>query len=215
MAKVKICGISEVEHAVTAAEAGADFLGFVFAPSRRQITPEKAARIISIMRQLNYAPMIVGVFVNEKVEVVNQIAAYCNLDWVQLSGDETQEYCLKIERPLIKVVHISPGKTPEHIITEINIYSSLLEQNRLVFLLDNHSSSAYGGTGMPFSWSLLNKIPFGYPMFIAGGLTPDNVSKLTRDIKPWGVDVSSGVETNGKKDCNKIKAFITGVKNDP
>ena len=215
MTRVKICGISEEEHALTAAGAGADFLGFVFAPSRRQVTPEKAVRIISTVRQLNCSPLIVGVFVNEGVTEVNRIATYCNLDWVQLSGDEKQEYCLKIERPLIKVIRVSSDKTPELITGEINDNYNRLERNKLIFLLDTHSSLAYGGTGTSFNWNLLKKIPPQHPMFIAGGLTPGNVSGLVTNIKPWGVDVSSGVETDGKKDSFKIKAFIAAVKKFP
>jgi phosphoribosylanthranilate isomerase len=159
--------------------------------------------------------LIVGVFVNEEVDEVNRIAAYCNLDWIQLSGNEKQEYCLKIERPLIKVIHMSSDKTPELITSEIYNNYSLLENNKLVFLLDTHSSLTYGGTGKLFNWDLLKRISPKYPMFIAGGLTPGNVSELVKNIKPWGVDVSSGVETDGKKDSIKIKAFIEAVKKFP
>jgi phosphoribosylanthranilate isomerase len=212
MTKIKICGLSDVEHALVAAEAGADYLGFVFAPSNRRITPDKALRIISTVSRLNKPPSTVGVFVNEKPDEVNRIADYCHLDLVQLSGDENTEYCLKLRSPIIKAIHVSPGKTPELLNSELERYLNNLEKTKLIFLLDTDSNMAYGGTGKLFNWDIITQLPSKFPVFIAGGLTPGNVSELVNRYKPWGVDVSSGVETNGKKDSHKIRAFIEAVK---
>lgn len=211
MTRVKICGISEEEHALVAAEAGADYLGFVFATSRRQVTPDKAKHIVSTIRRLNKPPLTAGVFVNEKPDEVNRIADYCRLDLVQLSGDENLDYCLKIKQPLIKVFHVSPEKTPGQLKAEIASYNGRLD-GQSVYLLDTHSKQAYGGTGSVFNWDIMKQLPAKLPVFIAGGLTPSNVSKLLEQYKPWGVDVSGGVETNGKKDSHKIRAFIEIAK---
>ncbi|MBN1366374.1 MAG: phosphoribosylanthranilate isomerase [Dehalococcoidales bacterium] len=212
MTRVKICGIFEKEHALVAAKAGADYVGFIFASSPRQITLEKAAGNISAMQRLAKPPLTVGVFVNEKPDEVNRIAGYCRLDLVQLSGIEDPDYCSEIKRPLIKVIHVSPDKTPESINSEMESYLSKLDAGKLTFLLDTHAKTTYGGTGKIFNWDIIKHLPAGIPVFIAGGLTQANVGELVQKYRPWGVDVSSGVETNGKKDAQKIKAFIKAVK---
>ncbi len=212
MIKVKICGLFVVEHALAASEAGADFLGLVFAPSWRQITPEKALPLVEAVNSQANHPAVVGVFVNTEAKEVNLIASYCRLDWVQLSGDETWKYCQEIKQPIIKAIHISAKSTAEDIFSEMETGYQFRQKERLIYLLDTQVKDAYGGTGQTFNWELVKEIAAGFPVIIAGGLTPANVSQLVKEVHPWGVDVSTGVESNGQKDPSKIRTFIKTVR---
>lgn len=212
MTKIKICGLSEIEHALVAAKAGADFLGLVFAPSRRQVSPQKALRVVKAVHSLRPRPAIVGVFVNATVPDVNRIADYCQLDWVQFSGDETWRYCRNIERPVIKVIHVPAGRKVGPILNKIDTGYRLYSGQELICLLDAKAKKAYGGTGETFDWQLAKEVSARIPVIIAGGLTPVNVGQLVREVRPWGVDVSTGVESSGQKDALKIKAFVEAVR---
>lgn len=212
MTKIKICGLSEIEHALAAAEAGADFLGMVFASSRRQVAPEKARQIVEAVRKLNNHPPVAGVFVNLAAKEVNKIASFCGLDYIQLSGNESWQDCLDIEKPVIKAIRVATGYSAYDYIKEIEKGHRLLGTGRLLNLLDTFSPEAYGGTGQTFDWSLAKEVSARFPVMIAGGLTPENVTDLIKQARPWGVDVSSGVETDGKKDIAKIKDFIQKVR---
>jgi len=210
--RIKICGLSEIQHVLAAAEAGADFIGLVFAPSRRQVPIKKALQLIEAVCQLKTRPAVVGVFVNSAADEVNRVADYCHLDRVQLSGDESWNYCQQIERPIIKAVHISKNSTPDEIISDIRMGYRLLPRQYLTCLLDSKIGEAYGGTGQAFDWKLAREICSRFPVFIAGGLNSRNVGRLVKKIQPWGVDVSSGVETDGQKNTAKIVAFIKAVR---
>ncbi|MFC1983462.1 phosphoribosylanthranilate isomerase [Chloroflexota bacterium] len=212
MTKIKICGISDIGTALAASEAGADFLGLVFAPSERQVSPETALQIVESVHSLSPHPEVGGVFVNLDAKEVNRIAADCRLDWVQLSGDETWRYCDDIEYPLIKAIHIPAGERMEVILNNIHIGYGIYVERELVCLLDTKVDEAYGGSGETFDWQLAKEVSAKFPVIIAGGLTPTNVSQLVKEVQPWGVDVSTGVESNGKKDTSKIRAFIEAVR---
>jgi phosphoribosylanthranilate isomerase len=212
MTAVKIDGLSEVEHALAAAGAGADFVGLVFAPSQRQVTLEKALEISEAVHSLKDPPEVVGVFVNLAAAEVNRIAGHCRLDRVQLSGDESWEYCRGIEKPVIKVLHIGENQEAGDVAAEIERSYRLSFKNAPVCLLDTQAVDAYGGTGKTFDWELAKEAAERFPIMVAGGLTPENVGQLIAEVNPWGVDVSSGVETDGRKDVLKIERFIRKAK---
>jgi phosphoribosylanthranilate isomerase len=134
------------------------------------------------------------------------------LDYVQLSGDESWKYCLDVEKPLIKAIHVTDGQSAEDIITEIEKGHRVLSHKDFICLLDTHSADVYGGTGQVFNWHLAKQVSARFPVIVAGGLTPANVGKLVKEVQPWGVDVSSGVESDGQKDVSKIRDFIHVVR---
>ena len=179
---------------------GADLLGFVFASSKRQISLQQAREI---SRQ---TPGIqkVGVFVNAPLKEVQAAARECRLDYVQLHGDESPEYCCQVGYPVIKAF----GITPEFTAAAFDGYQSCWA------LVDSVSAGQRGGTGIAFDWQQTSKLLTAAPrpLLLAGGLTPDNVAQAITVIQPDGVDVSGGVETNGVKDIDKIERFIAAVR---
>ncbi|MCD6230692.1 MAG: phosphoribosylanthranilate isomerase [Dehalococcoidia bacterium] len=211
MTRVKICGIKEEVHALAAVEAGADFIGFVFAPSRRQVSMEKAREIVDTAKKSSSATKTVGVFVDTPASEVNKIADFCGLDWVQLSGDESWEYCHQITRPVIKAIRISQ-QPREKVYAELTAELKELCPQRFIVLLDSQVEGQYGGTGVTFNWSLARQVAKEGPVIIAGGLNSRNVAQAIEIAAPWGVDVSSGVETDETKDIAKMKAFIEAVR---
>ena len=212
MTKVKICGILQVDHALVAAEAGADFVGLVFAPSKRQVSSQTARQIAREVKRLEPHPLVVGVFVNTIAREVNRLAAFCRFDWVQLSGDESWEYCKQIERPIIKTIRVLSSRGAEEILAELSRGHKILAPEGFTCLLDSDVKGAYGGTGQTFEWEMASQVSQKYSIIIAGGLSPVNVGQAIKTVKPWGVDVSTGVETEGSKDVAKIKAFIQAVR---
>jgi phosphoribosylanthranilate isomerase len=212
MTRVKICGLVEVEHAIVAAQSGADFVGMVFAEGRRQLPPEKAREIAAAVHGVAKPPQVVGVFARHTASDVNRIAEYCGLDRVQLAGGEAWSFCLEMERPITRTIHVAPGTSAEQVLAEIAEGKRALAGRDLFFLLDTKVGDASGGTGRLFDWSIAREVTRRYPVIVAGGLDPGNVSRLVKDVGPWGVDVSSGVETNGRKDPARIRAFIEAVR---
>jgi phosphoribosylanthranilate isomerase len=212
MTRIKICGIREEAHAGAAAEAGADFIGLVFAPSPRQVNTARAEKIVAALRKKKHDTEVVGVFVNTPPGRVKRMAAACHLDWVQLSGDEPWSYCRQLDIPLIKAIRVSRNYTPVQIMADLEYGTRLLSGQNHLFLLDSSDRERYGGTGRTFDWNLARPIAERFPVIIAGGLTPSNVAEAIRTAAPWGVDVSSGVETKGIKDMNKIKKFVAAVR---
>ena len=220
MTLVKICGLREPAHALAAAEAGADFIGLVFAESRRQVTVEQALAITAALGgPLGVAggggatgveallrrkrPLVVGVFGGADAEAVNRTVEAVGLDLVQLSGDEPWDMCEKLSRPALKAVKVEDGTSAKEIIAGF--------RPGAVPLLDTHAEGALGGTGRPFDWAVAAEVARRFPIILAGGLTPENVGEAVRRVRPWAVDVSSGVETDSVKDVVKIRAFIAGA----
>lgn len=196
---VKICGIQSIEAAQVAVDAGADFIGFVFAPSKRQITPEKAAQISS---EIPLSVKKVGVFVNETMDNIKNIAAQVGLDVIQLHGDEPPELINKLPYETIKAFSIHDASSEK-----IHSYSCDY------YIIDSPPATYRGGSGEIFDWNLIKQLNIDPKKFIlAGGLSADNIKHAITAVHPIGVDVSSGVETNGQKDHNKIKQFIKNAK---
>ena len=212
MTRIKICGITEEKQALAAAEAGADFIGLVFAPSPRRVNLEKAQKIATAVRHGGCPVEVVGIFVNSQATTVNLIAKNCYLDRVQLSGDETWEYCREIDRPLIKAVRIKRGQSAAEVCEYLAEGATALSSQRHVFLLDSEFQGKYGGTGKMLDWNLAKHVAKEYPVLLAGGLTPENVGPAIGKVAPWGVDVSSGVEVGGVKHISRIRAFIRAAR---
>ncbi|MFJ8530206.1 phosphoribosylanthranilate isomerase [Bacillus sp. NPDC094106] len=199
--KVKICGITELETAKVACDYGADAIGFVFAKSKRKIAPEQAKQIIN---ELPAYVMKIGVFVNESVESMQKIAAECGLTHVQLHGDEEDYYIKRLNIPSIKAVGVG---------SEADIIKATSYETDYV-LFDSPKEKFRGGNGKTFSWKLLEHIPkeLQKKTILAGGLHIGNIQEAIQTVRPYMVDVSSGVETEGKKDIEKIKQFIIKAK---
>lgn len=199
MTKVKICGIKEVEHGLCAVEAGADYIGFVFANSKRQVTLNQAREII---QSLPDHIQTVGVFVDESLDQMTYIAEYCGLDMLQLHGREVYQDYVDAKFPIVKSVSVKANGEQAG--------ERLPKADYLLF--DTWHKDMAGGCGKSFDWKALHKIAIGQDFFLAGGLSVDNVVDAIKEVRPYAVDVSSGVETDGVKDIDKIKAFIKKVK---
>ena len=199
MTKIKICGIRELEDGLCASHAGADYLGFVFAKSKRQVSLDQARDII---KALPVDVKTVGVFVDESLERMAYIADYCGLDMLQLHGKETYETYKSSKYPIVKSVSVKGNNDQNNI--------DLPRADYLLF--DTWHEDMAGGSGETFDWKALKKISIMQEFFLAGGLTIDNVAEAIEEVKPFAVDVSSGVETDGVKDIEKIRSFIEKVK---
>lgn len=203
MVRVKICGLTNVNDALLAAELGAHALGFIFYPkSPRYVDPGEARRII---KQLPPLVITVGVFVDEEAAKVRDIAAQAGLDWVQLHGRESPDYCRTLGRRVIKSFRVQG----EEIFPQLMAYQGAVQ----AFLLDAYKPGTPGGTGETFDWELARKAEKYGPIILAGGLTPENVAEAIRLAQPAAVDVASGVEARpGVKDPEKLRNFLAAVK---
>jgi len=212
MTRVKICGITQTAHALAAADTGADFIGLVFAPSKRLVDIEQAKEIVAAVKVHGESKILmVGVFVNAPAAEVNRIAEYCGLDRVQLSGDEPWDYLRDIERPVIKAVRVRRGQSSQDVLAELAPGYQMPGAD-LICLLDCYASGSYGGSGKAFDWRVAREVAQRFPVIIAGGLSAQNVGEAMRLARPWGVDVSSGVESGGVKDILRINAFTAAVR---
>ena len=198
--QVKICGLRTKDQLLFARDAGADLLGLMFyEPSSRYIQPREARELLKTIEDSHITPDIVGIFVNKEAEYINDIIEQVGLHFVQLHGDESPEFCKRINRPVIKGLRL-------HRKADLNMVEKY-NQTSWRILLDTPAVK-WGGTGETHDWDLARTVAQQMPIFLAGGLTPENVAEAIHRVDPWGVDVSSGVEINGVKDAGKIRTFI-------
>ncbi len=199
MVRVKICGISTVDAALAAAEAGANAIGLIFASGRRQVTIPQAREIVEAL-----PPFVstVGVFVDEERPQIEEVIGACRLDFVQLHGNESPEFCAKMPVPVVKAIRVADASSLEQI----------RQYHVAAVLLEAAVPGIAGGSGRTFDWELAAPVAPTVRIILSGGLTPENVQRAISRVRPFAVDVSSGVETDGRKDSDKIRAFIGRVR---
>ncbi|MEZ4502791.1 MAG: phosphoribosylanthranilate isomerase [Dehalococcoidia bacterium] len=242
MTLVKICGNRTPEDVIAAAEAGADFVGMIFAESPRRIDVAQAqamvralgetldehemdvpppvqphvreqvvdwfrhgAQVIESHLEVK-RPLTVGVFADQPIAEVNEMALEAGVDLVQLSGDESWEDCLLVARPVVQVVHVSPLDSPSDPMRFVEPGFAM------VLMLDSAHGPYRGGSGRAFDWDVARDVAARIPMMLAGGLNPENVGDAIARVRPWAVDVGSGTETDGRKDPARVRAFIEAAR---
>ena len=217
--KVKICGLTTLQDAETAVAAGADYLGFIFyPPSKRAITPEAAQTITRQLRQQADCPLLVGVFVNETAAAMQAILAQCQLDLAQLSGEEVPSLVGDEKSPLYGRAYkaIRPASLAEAEAESEWFRAPTRREQPLLpsILIDTYHTNLRGGTGQTGDWEISAQIAQQIPrLMLAGGLTADNVAEAVAQVRPFAVDVASGVEASpGHKDPNLVRAFIANAK---
>jgi phosphoribosylanthranilate isomerase len=223
MTKVKICGIKSLADALAAIEAGADYLGFNFYPrSVRFIEKQACAEITSTLKKEYQHVKLVGVFVNSSIAEVEDVLNTCFLHLAQLHGDETPEMVAAFEGRAFKAIRLRSSES-----VETSVYPFLRSVPESVhpfaepfvdspaFLVDAAMRGVYGGSGVTADWNSAAELAKQYPLLLAGGLTPENVAEAVRQVRPWGVDVASGVESApGEKDPSRMKAFVRAVQSE-
>ena len=211
---IKICSLREVEHARCVVDVGADLFGLIFVPGAgRQVTVERAAAIVAEVRvsAASAPPLAVGVFVDATAEEINRIVREAGLDLVQLHGSESTNLVAEIDVPAIKSVQPRVDANLDDLRTTIERYSNS-SRPPIAYLIDGFHASGHGGEGVRADWKLARQLAELYPVVLAGGLMPENVGEAIHAVTPAGVDVSSGVETEGLKDPAKIVAFSTAAR---
>lgn len=206
MTKVKICGIKTLPNALAAVNAGADYLGFNFyLKSPRFVEKQTCTEITSVLKKEHPHIKLVGVFVNSSVEEVKDILATCSLDLAQLHGDETVEMLKQLDGKAFKAFR--------GISTDFETDKRIRTDSAPAFLLDASVKGVYGGSGVTADWNSAAELAKKYPLLLAGGLAPENVAEVVSRVKPWGVDVASGVELAvGEKDAGKMVQFVKAVR---
>jgi indole-3-glycerol phosphate synthase/phosphoribosylanthranilate isomerase/anthranilate synthase/indole-3-glycerol phosphate synthase/phosphoribosylanthranilate isomerase len=202
--QVKICGLSDARHIRTAVEAGADLFGLVFyKPSHRYVTLQQAGDLVQSLSDKRTQIEAVGLFVNEEAEFINDVVERVGLDVVQLHGNESPEFCQLIQRPVLKAIHMNNASD----LGKLQAYHETTWRT----LLDT-PTPGWGGSGETHDWSVARRAAREQRVFLAGGLGPANVAEAIAQVRPWGVDVSSGVETDKVKDEAKIRTFIAQAR---
>ena len=204
MTKIKICGIKNVTDALAAMDAGTDLIGFNFYPkSPRYIDVGTCRDIMSVMRRYGHITYV-GVFVNASVEEIRATIDTCGLSLAQLHGDETPEMLNTLDGKAFKAFRGVPA--------DVNGFA---RSESPALLIDAVVKGVYGGSGVTADWSAAAELAKKYSLLLAGGLTPENVAEAVRQVRPWGVDVASGVESApGEKDASKMKAFVRAVQSE-
>lgn len=216
---VKICGLQSVEVLKSMIQLPIDYIGFVFAKSKRQVDQEQAAILIEALQEWEGYPVpeSVGVFVNPTFAELEKITAVASLDVIQLHGNETPELCRQIQEQLhkqvFKVISLTSTEQEQAVQQQLSPYEGVVD----AFLLDTYDPLYGGGSGKTFAWDQIEPyhqwtVAHGIPLLVAGGLTPENISSLIHNHSLEGVDVSSGVESDGIKDIQKITTFVERVK---
>lgn len=214
MTKFKICGLGHVDHALVAANSGADYLGFVFVQGvRRELSVQNATHLVEEYRRIsgNGGPKLVGLFANQPIQYVNNTVSEVGLDMVQLCGNEPPEYWNDIDVPVIKQIKVKEEDSLQKTTSRITQLVKQVCRNGQIPLLDKYHDGYLGGTGTQFDWNIASEVTKTHNIFLAGGLTPKNVRDAIRTVTPWGVDVSSGIETDNTKDTKKIISFAKEV----
>ncbi len=203
MTVIKICGIKSLPDALAAVDSGADYLGFNFYPkSARFIAPEACARIAAVLKAEHPSIRLVGVFVNAPLADIQATLRDCALDLAQLHGDEPAQMLTALAPHAFKAFRGIPANLDEY-----------LRAAPPACLIDAAVQGAYGGTGIAADWPAAARVAQHYPIFLAGGLHPSNVADAVQQVRPWGVDVASGVESGpGVKDVGKMRAFVEAVR---
>ncbi|MDE2861619.1 MAG: phosphoribosylanthranilate isomerase [Chloroflexota bacterium] len=215
MTRVKICGLSRLDDALAAAEAGADYLGILFEPrSRRRLDEDVARDLVQAFRERwsGSGPQWVGVFANQPLEEVNRLLTHCDMDLAQLSGQESTEYCAQVCRPVVKVVHVRSDAPQDNVLEDVQNALTAYRESGCMLMLDTYKEGVLGGTGQAFNWEVGRELARSHSIVLAGGLSAENVTEAISRVRPWGLDVSSGVETDGRKDEAKIVRFIEQVQ---
>ncbi|MBO8162994.1 MAG: phosphoribosylanthranilate isomerase [Brevibacillus sp.] len=209
MTMIKICGVRDAATLRLLGDLCADYAGFVFAESRRRVTPKEAGELL---RRVPHHPDAVGVFVNPDRQELDAVLAHVPLKVIQLHGQEPPSFCAEVRSRYNAVVWKALGvRSGSEMARDIDRYRSVVD----AFLFDTHDPVVAGGTGRCFSWDkipLLSRLADGKPFFVAGGITPDNIGELLANYRPQAVDISSGVETDGAKDPDKIRDLVERVR---
>lgn len=205
--RIKVCGMTDMAEASGVVATGVDALGFIFVEaSPRNIVPEKAREIVASLPPFVDA---VGVFVDQELDVVNDIVKYCGLTMVQLHGSESPQYCEDVNARVVKTFSIRPDAE----VSETNPFYDPYLESVSGILLDTYHEKVAGGTGQTFDWDLIQKCRPGAPLILAGGLNPDNIDEAIRQVRPFSVDVNSGVEISpGVKDIGAVERLVESVR---
>ena len=215
MPRVKICSVQRVEDALIAAEAGADFIGLIFVPNRRRrISVEQARRIVDAVKATGEnRPKAVGIFADQPLSEVKRTVRDVGVDLVQLCGSESMKFCDETPASVLRVIHVPGGMQTDADVEALARRMRELKERGHSVTLDRAVGKLQGGTGQTFDWAVAAQLSKeGFDFLLAGGLTPENVGRAVREVNPWGVDVSSGVETEGVKDAEKIRRFVAQAR---